>query len=127
MRIDLGLLVLRVGIGALMIGHGAGKVTDLLSGEAAFPDPIGLGPVPSLALAAFAEFLCALLVVAGLLTRWAAVPVLINMLVAALIFHASDPFAEKEHALLFAIPFLALVFTGAGRYSLDGWLARRRR
>lgn len=126
MRMDVGLLVLRVGVGLLLAGHGLGKVMDLLGGKTDFADPIGIGPVPSLALAAFAEFVCALLVVAGLLTRWAAVPAVITMLVAAFIVHWSEPFDQKEHPLLFAIPFLALVFTGAGRYSLDALLARRR-
>ena len=127
MKLDVGLLVLRVGSGLLLMGHGWGKLSDLLAGKTEFADPIGIGPVPSLALAAFAEFLCALLVVVGLLARWAAVPVVINMLVAALIFHANDPFNVKELAVLYTVPFLAIVFTGAGRYSLDAWRAGRRR
>lgn len=126
MKLDWGLLILRIGVGLLMAGHGLGKVMDLFGGKAAnFPDPIGIGPAASLALAAFAEFVCALLVVFGFKTRWAAIPVVITMLVAALVFHASDPFEQKEHPLLFAIPFLALAFTGAGRFSVDDWLARR--
>lgn len=127
MKLDWGLLILRVGVGLLMAGHGLGKVMDLFGGKAAdFPDPIGVGPVASLALAAFAEFLCALLVVFGIKTRWAAIPPVITMLVAVLIIHANDPFDQKEHPLLFAIPFLALAFTGAGRFSVDAWLERRR-
>jgi uncharacterized membrane protein YphA (DoxX/SURF4 family) len=34
--------------------------------------------------------------------------------------------ASKEPALLYLIPFLALTFTGAGRFSIDGLLASRR-
>jgi putative oxidoreductase len=40
--------------------------------------------------------------------------------------HWDDPFQKKEFALLFLIPFLTLIMTGAGKYSIDGWLARRR-
>jgi uncharacterized membrane protein YphA (DoxX/SURF4 family) len=32
---------------------------------------------------------------------------------------------SKEPALLFLIPFLALVFTGAGRFSIDGLIWRQ--
>lgn len=126
MALDWGLLILRVGTGLLLAGHGWGKVQDLLAGKTDFPDPIGLGPVPSLALAAFAEFLCSLLVVLGVKVRWAAIPPIITMLVAVIVIHANDPFDQKEHPLLFAIPFLALAFTGGGRFSIDAWLAQRR-
>ncbi len=117
---DLGLLFLRVGAGVSMIvGHGWGKVMRLAAGETAFPDPLGIGPLPSLILAAFAESLCALAVVAGFKTRWVAVPLVITMLVAALVQKAGEPFGERELALLYGTVFLALAWTGGGRYSVD--------
>ncbi len=122
---DFGLLLLRVSAGAMMMGHGIGKVTDLLSGKFHFPDPLGIGPAPSLALAAIAEFLCAFLVLVGFRTRWSALPVAATMLVAALVFHSKQPGAEKELPLLYAVMFASLVFTGGGRYTLDVWLAGR--
>lgn len=124
---DIGLLVLRVGVGLMMAGHGWGKVVDVFHRRFQFPDPLGIGPAPSLILTAFAEFVCAILVVIGFKTRWSAVPAAIAMLVAALLFHLSDPWPKKEHALLFAVPFVALMLTGAGRISLDGWLGQRKR
>lgn len=127
MKLDVGLLILRLSAGLMMMGHGWGKVSDLLAGKTQFADPLGIGAAPSLALAAFAEFFCALAVVVGFKTRWAAVPVVVTMLVAALVFHADDPFGKKELALLYAGAFLALVFTGGGRYALDAWWKRRRR
>ncbi|HET6572215.1 MAG TPA: DoxX family protein, partial [Fimbriiglobus sp.] len=79
-----------------------------------------------------AEFGCALLVVLGLATRLAAAVVVFSMAVAAFVVHANDPWtmgagASKEPALLYLVPFLALVFTGAGRLSLDGLIRSRRR
>lgn len=127
MSLDTGLLLLRVGAGLMMAGHGWGKVADLLAGRSDFADPIGIGPVPSLALAAFAEFACALAVVAGFKTRFAAVPVVITMLVAALVVHAGDPWGRKELAAVYAVAFLALVLTGGGRFSLDAWLTPKKR
>ncbi len=127
MKPDFGLLLLRLTFGLLMMGHGLGKVQDLIAGKTAFPDPIGIGSGPSLALAAFAEFFCALAVVLGFKTRWAAIPVVVTMLVAAFIFHAGDGWEKQEFPLLYASAFLALVFTGSGRHSLDAWIKKRRR
>ena len=126
MTLDIGLLVLRVAGGLMMAGHGYGKVQKVLAGDFGFPDPLGVGATASLILAAFAEFVCALLVVVGLQTRWSAIPVVMTMLVAALIVHAGDPWGEKEHALIFATAFLALVFTGGGRFSIDALFRRSR-
>lgn len=125
--LDLGLLLLRVGAGLMMLLHGIGKVSDLFAGRAAsFPDPIGLGSTPSLALAAFAEFLCALAVMIGFQTRLAALPVAFTMLVAGVVVHAGDDWHARELALVYAVVFLALALTGGGRYGIDGWLRKPR-
>lgn len=145
---SIGLLILRLGIGGFMLSHGWGKLQMVLAGDFdKFGDPIGLGSGLSLVLVVTAEFFGALLVMLGLATRFAAVPPVIAMAVAAFVAHASDPWtmgegarlflageskswASKEPALLFLIPFLALIFTGAGKLSLDGliwprWRERR--
>ena len=64
--------------------------------------------------------------VAGVATRGAAIPVMVTMFVAAFVVHWDDPFGRKELALLFLAAYTALFLTGAGRYSIDGWLAARR-
>ncbi len=126
-RVDLGLLVLRLAAGlSLFAGHGLGKVRRLLADDTEWGDPIGIGPLPSLVLVAFAESVCALAVAAGFKTRWAAVPPVIAMLVAVLIAHAGDPFEVREKALLYGAAFLTLFLTGGGRYTLDAALGRRR-
>ncbi len=124
---DAGLLLIRVTISLLMLTqHGWVKLMSYSEKADTWADPIGLGGPTSLALAIFAEVVCAALVVLGLATRLAAIPLVITMLVAAGIVHWDDPFSKKEFALLFLIPFLTLILTGAGRYSLDGWLEKRR-
>jgi putative oxidoreductase len=138
---SIGLLILRTGIGGYLITHGWGKLQMLLAGGAdKFGDPIGLGSTLSLTLVTTSEFICALLIILGLGTRLAAVPVVISMSVAAFVFHAKDPWTmetaanaffsgasktwfSKEPALLYLIPFLSLLFTGGGRLSLDGLIA----
>jgi putative oxidoreductase len=116
---DLGLLILRVVSGAALISHGYPKFQKVLSGDMQFGDPIGLGQATSLHLAAFAEFVCAILVIFGLLTRLATIPVIINMAVACLIVHSADDFATKELSLVFLGIYLTIFFTGPGKYSVD--------
>lgn len=108
----------------MLFAHGWGKLTKFgeLSGK--FADPIGLGSAPSLALAVFAEVFCAIAIMLGLFTRAAAIPLLITMLVAAFVVHDADPFQKKEFALLYAAPFLMLILTGAGSFSVDAKLKR---
>mgnify|MGYP002380947190 CR=1 FL=1 len=118
---SIGLLILRVGFGGYMATHGWGKFQMLMAGEYyKFGDPIGLGNTLSLIGAVGAEFFCALLVVLGIGTRFAAAPIVFTMGVAAFIVHANDPWtmgggASKEPAMLFMMVFLALIFTGAGK------------
>jgi putative oxidoreductase len=116
-----GLLILRTSIaGMMLIGHGLPKVMDFSAQSAAFPDPLGLGSTVSLSLAIFGEVVCAIFLMLGLFTRLAAVPFFLTMLTAAFLVHAADPWAKKEFALLYAIPALTLIFTGAGAFSIDG-------
>jgi putative oxidoreductase len=145
LTVSTGLLILRLGIGGYLLTHGLGKVRMLFAGNfEQMGDPIGLGPVLSLILVTMAEFLGALLVMLGLGTRLAAALVVVSMSVAAFVAHGSDPWtmergymlfttgqskswASKEPALLYLIPFLALIFTGAGEFSLDRLIWPRRR
>jgi len=122
---SLGLLILRLALGGMMLAaHGWPKLKGFSGLVGSFPNPIGIGSTPSLVLAVFAEFFCAIAVMLGLFTRAAAIPLMITMLVAAFIVHASDPFQRQEFALLYAVPFLMLVLTGAGSYSLDAKIGR---
>ena len=117
---DLAALVLRIIGGGLMLTHGIPKLMKLINGDMGFADPIGIGATPSLLLTVFAEALCALLILIGFKSRWAAVPLMITMLVAAFVVHASDPLGTKEMALLYFGIYLAIFALGSGRYSVDG-------
>lgn len=125
---DLALLILRLVFGGSMIvGHGWGKLMRLFSGEPIeFGDPYGLGPVTSLILATSAEFLCAVLVTVGLLTRWALIPLIITMLTVVFVVHLGDPYSRVEKGILFLGPYLALLLTGPGAYSLDAMISNRK-
>jgi putative oxidoreductase len=117
---DLSLLMLRLAAGGFMaFSHGWPKFNRAMEGDMGFADPIGVGETPSLILTIFAEMACGVLVAAGLFTRLALIPLIVTMAVAVFIIHADDPFGDKEHALLFLVPYVALLFTGPGKWSLD--------
>lgn len=123
---SIGLLILRVGLGLLMAGlHGWGKLTQLAEGNTQFADPLGVGEAPSLVLATFAEFGCSILLVLGLFTRLACIPLIVTMAVAAFIVHAGDPWGTKEPSLMYLTGYLTLLLTGPGRFSVDALIMKR--
>ena len=86
-----------------------------------FPDPIGFGSSTSLALAVFAEVACALLIVAGVFTRAAALTQTILMSVAFFVVHKgalAGP-GSGELAFIYLGGFVTLLIGGAGRFSFD--------
>lgn len=120
---NLALLLLRLGVGGLMLTHGIPKLGKLFGpGPVEFGDPIGVGPGVSLALTVFAEVLCSGLLMVGLFTRLATVPLLITMLVAVFVVHQTDGLAKQELPLLYALTYLTLLLTGPGKLSLDASL-----
>ncbi len=122
---DLSLLLLRITFGGLMlINHGMGKFSKLMAGgEIKFASVMGMGPEMSLSLAVFAEVVCAGMVVFGLLTRMAVIPLIITMLVAAFVIHGDDPFKKMEMALLYLIPYIVIFWQGAGKFSIDEYIS----
>ena len=119
LSMDLGLLILRLVSGGAMITHGFPKLQKVVNNNLQFADPRGVGEGLSLYLATFAEFFCAILIILGLQTRLASIPLIINMAVIFFIVHAADPFGDKEMPLLYLGMFLTIFFTGPGKYSVD--------
>ena len=99
--------------------HGWPKLMSFGERMDGFADPIGLGSAFSLTLIVFAEVVCSALVVLGLWTRAALIPLVIGMAVIVFVVKGDAPFPEKETALVYLFAFVALLFTGSGRYSVD--------
>lgn len=116
--------IFRIIVAFFMIyGHGWGKLMNVFGGN--FPggfDPIGIGPELSMILAAFAEGICSLLIIAGFWTRLAALILTINMSVAVFFVHfpAGDWFGDMELPLLYLLSFIVIFLVGPGKYSIDG-------
>ena len=121
--IDFGLLLMRLAVAGLMILHGYGKLVNFADRFEKFPDPLGIGSPAPMTCVVLAEFFCSILLALGLFTRFALIPLMVTMAVAVFIIHRDDPFGDKEHAMLFLIPY-GLFFTGPGHWSLDRMLRK---
>jgi putative oxidoreductase len=128
---DAGLLALRVvGVFPLLLRHGLEKVLTFSAMAAHFPDPLHIGPIPSLVFAMLADAICSVLLILGLATRWAALICLINISVAWAFVHHFQFFGRgADHGEVMVVyigVMITLLLAGAGRYSLDALLARAR-
>lgn len=112
-------LVLRLMAGGAMLSHGIPKLIAFGTLSTTFPDPLGVGSFVSLMLSIGAEVGCSLLLIFGLFTRLALLPLFFTMLMAFFVIHAADPFAVKEPAMAYIAIYIAIFAIGAGRFSLD--------
>lgn len=118
--IDFSLLLIRIVCAAMMfINHAWPKITSFDKSFHSFPDPLGISSEASYILIVFAEMFCSVLVFFGLFTRYAAIPLIIAMLVAVFIVHGNDVFAKQELGILYLVSFLVVLISGPGKYSLD--------
>ncbi|MFJ5298040.1 DoxX family protein [Pseudomonas sp. NPDC088368] len=118
--LDLGLLFLR-GSGALFLlfVHGLPKLLDYKAQLTLIEDPFHLGGVLTLSLAIFAEVLCPLLILAGVLTRLACLPILFLLLVALVVVHSDWSVEQGQFGWLLIIIFTSVLIAGPGRLALN--------
>ena len=129
---DTGLLVLRVVVGLVLVGHGAQKLFGWfggggLSGTAGFFRSVGYWPPRLMAgFAGVAELVGGLSLAAGFMTALAAAAIIATMLNAGVAVHRRNgPWVVDngyEYPLVLGAVAASLGFTGAGAASLDAWL-----
>ena len=126
--LDIVLLIVRLFVGFAMLSHGYPKLQTLLEGgDIKFFDFLGLGPKISLGLTVFAEFVCSIFLILGLFTRIAVGFLIFTMIIAGFVVHGADPFDKKEMSLLYLAIYLLIMVLGAGRFSIDGMIEKKRR
>lgn len=119
---DFGLLILRVALGfSMLFLHGRGKLMNFSSTVEKFPAVLGIPSNIGLGVAVFAEVLCSALLIAGFLTRFAALMLSAVMGGAFFFVHKSALVGEQsgELAMVYLVAYVTLLFTGAGKYSVD--------
>ena len=123
---DLGKLILRAALAAMLLFHGISKmqsgigfVADMVA-KAGLPAIFGYGVY-------IGEVIAPLFMLAGLYTRGAALVVAVNMVFAVLLVHTSQFFTLNETGgwalelqAMFFFAALAIALLGAGRYSVGG-------
>jgi len=115
-----GALLLRLVLGLSMIVHGYEKVVShgVLNHYAHYIVSLGL-PYWLGYVSAFTEFVGGILVVLGLLTRFAAALIAINMLFALFFVGIHQGFGIYNYIMELAAIAIMLVFYGAGTMALD--------
>jgi len=132
---SLNSLFLRVPAGIIFAAHGAQKLFGWfggygLAGTGGWMESIGLSPGYLMALAAgSAEFFGGLLLLLGLLTRPAAAVLAFTMLIAIVSVHLPHGLFISNNGYEFGLALLAISLAvlagGAGRFSVDHWLAKK--
>lgn len=121
---NFGILILRLGLGVLMLNHGYGKLVHFNEMKGNFTNFLGMGSTLSLTLDIFAEFFCSIFLILGLFTRLAVIPILIAMSVALFKAHHGELFGAGERATIYAACCIALLFCGPGKVSVDGIIGK---
>ncbi|MGX5218824.1 DoxX family protein [Pseudomonas segetis] len=117
--VDWALLFLRVSVSLLLLQvHGLPKLLHFSQQAQVIEDPFGLGGALTVSLAIFAEVLCPLLVILGIFTRLACLPVVFLLLVSLLLVHPQWNLEDGQFAWLLLIIFTALAIAGAGQFAV---------
>ncbi|AJK48765.1 DoxX family protein [Burkholderia plantarii] len=121
------LLFLRVAASLLLLFvHGLPKALHVSAQLAVIEDPLHLGAPLTLGFAIFAEVACPLLMIAGVLTRLAAVPILVITVVALTLVHPDWSLEQGQFAWMLLILFGTVAIGGPGRYRVAlPWGPRR--
>jgi len=129
LSIALGLLIVRVVVGLLFVGHGAQKLFGWFGGygpkgTGGWLESVGIKPGVAMAVAAgLMELVGGLLFAAGLLTPLAAVLIVLTMLGAIVKVHGPNGIWATangyEYNLVLVAIAIGIALTGAGEYSID--------
>lgn len=115
---NLALLILRLFVGGMMLTHGIAKLENYTALREGFPDPIGWGAGLSLVMIILVEVGCSLMIVTGLLTRFAVIPLVFAMIM-AMTTHADMSVSGVELPLLYLGMYVVIFIAGPGKCSID--------
>lgn len=131
-RPGLGIAILRIVVGIVFFAHGLQKLLMFgIGGFTGFLTQVGV-PLPGLfaVIVIAVEVLAGLALILGIATRWAALPLAVDMIVALLTVHLANGFFMSDNGIELVLTLLsatvALAFLGSGAFALDNVLFRER-
>lgn len=132
MMINLGLLIIRLVIGVLFVGHGVQKLFGWLGGyglkgTGGWMESIGIKPGVTMALlAGLAELIGGILFALGLLTPLAGIMIAGTMVMAIVKVHAPNGLWTTSNGYEYNLTLLAvaigIALIGPGQYALDAFI-----
>lgn len=119
----------RLSVGLLFLSTGWGKVNDLTKVTDFFRSLQIPFPTFNAALVGYSELVCGALLVLGLCTRLATLPLIVSMVVAIITARRDDVSGLFDlvglEELTYLVVLTMLLILGPGRVAVDRWLARR--
>lgn len=123
---DFGIFLLRLVLGGLFTWHGLDALMHYNLYLSMSKSTIGLPASLEFNLVVFSHFIGGILIVLGLFTRLAVIPIFITMTVAFTIAHKGQPFFQKELPFVYGLLCIVVFVLGGGAYSADNLLQKRK-
>lgn len=117
--LNIAMFLLRAGLGVLLLPHGFEKLVHFNEMKSKFFNLLGMGSTVSLILVIFAELVCAILLILGLLSRGAALVIFFQFCVIVWKVNQFGIFGKGEDDFLFLLISFVLVLVGPGKFSID--------
>lgn len=124
MAFNFAMLVLRTGLGIVMLPHGFQKLVHFAEYRTKFYNFFGIGSTISLSLAIFAELICSIFLVLGLFTRSAAMVLALFTSVIIFKVNTGTILGKSEFELTLLLGFFTLLLVGGGKYSVEGSMGK---
>jgi putative oxidoreductase len=109
----------------LIVVHGLKKIGVGVAEAELIPNPLHLPEKINQYFAISSNLVFPILIILGLLTRLAILPVLAVTLTGYFIVHWSDPLLAKDIPFMYSLIFLLLFFLGPGKYSIDYFINKK--
>lgn len=121
---NVAMLVLKSGLGIVMLPHGYQKLVHFAEYRTKFFNLFSMGSTLSLSLAIFAELVCSIFLILGLFTRTAAL--VLALFTSVIIFKVNNGtiLGKSEFELTLLLGFFTLLLVGGGKYSVEGGMGK---